>query len=132
MVLLHQILFNLAIAAIAEIILMLTSAEQVSSLHRVAPRYLKLVTSSNIWTFMLVNICTDVVHAVGLDHALFCADFHSICCCSVYESVGEVLKFTIAAAHKIDVVSDSLAAYGPSTNGDGCVVVMECFLHDLL
>ena len=24
--------------------------------------------------------------------------------CSVYESVGEVLKFTIAAAHKVDVV----------------------------
>ena len=45
MVLHHHILFNLAIAAIAEIILMLTSAEQVSSLHRVAPRYLKLVTS---------------------------------------------------------------------------------------
>ena len=40
----HQILFRLAIA---EAILMSTSAEQVPSLHRVAPRYLKLVTSSN-------------------------------------------------------------------------------------
>ena len=29
-------------------------AEQVSSLHRVAPRYLKLVTSSNFWPFMLI------------------------------------------------------------------------------
>ena len=40
------------------------------------------------------NICTDVVRAVGPDVALFCADFHSICRCSVYDSVGEVLKFT--------------------------------------
>ena len=64
--------------------------------------------------------------------ALFCADFHSICRCSVYESVGKVLKFTTAATHKIDVVGNSLVAYGPSTNGDGCVVLMECFLHHLL
>ena len=35
----------------------------------------------------------------------FCADFHSICCSPVYESVGEVLKFASAVAHKIDVVS---------------------------
>ena len=126
------ILFNLAIAAITEAILIRTSTEQVPSLHRVARRYLKLVTSANFWTFMPIIICTNVVCSVGHDLALFCADFHSICCCSVYESVGEVLKFTIAAAHKIDVVSDSLAAYGPSTNGDGCLVVMECFLHDLL
>ena len=39
------------------------------------------------------------------DLPLFCGDFHSICRCSVYESAGEVLKFTIAAAHKINVVS---------------------------
>ena len=45
----RQILFHLAIAAIAEAILMQTSAEKVPSLHRVAPRYLKLVTSSNFW-----------------------------------------------------------------------------------
>ena len=59
MVLRHQILFSLAISAIAEAVLMQTSAEQVPSLHRVAPRYLKLVTSSNFWPFML--ICTDIV-----------------------------------------------------------------------
>ena len=23
-------------------------------------------------------------------------------------------------------------AYGPTANGNGCLVVMECFLHDLL
>ena len=45
LVLHRQILFSLATAAIAEAILMRTSAEQVPSLHRVAPRYLKLVTS---------------------------------------------------------------------------------------
>ena len=48
------------------------------------------------------------------------------------KSVGEVLKFTTAATHKIDVISKLYVAYGPSTNGDGCVVAIECFLHDLL
>ena len=71
----------------------------------VAPRYFKLVTTSNIWPFML-KFCSDVVRAVGHDLALFCADFHSICRCSVYEFVG-VLKFTIAAAYKIDVIGKS-------------------------
>ena len=52
-----------------------------------------------------ISICTDVVRAVRHDLALFCGDFHSICCCSVYESAGEVLKFTIAAARKINVAS---------------------------
>ena len=78
------------------------------------------------------NICTDAVHTVCYDLALFCADFRAICRCSVYESVGEVLKFTIAAANKIGVVGKLWVAYGPFTNGDGCVVVMERFLHDLL
>ena len=32
-----------------------TFAEQVSALHRVAPRYLKLVTSTNFWLFMLIS-----------------------------------------------------------------------------
>ena len=50
-----QILFSLAIAATAEAILMKISAEQVPSLHRVALRYLKLVTSSDVWPFMLTS-----------------------------------------------------------------------------
>ena len=54
LVVLHrEILFSLAIAAIAEAILMQPTAEQVPSLHRVAFRYLKLVTSSSFWPFML-------------------------------------------------------------------------------
>ena len=55
MVLHHQILFSLAIAAIAEEILMRTSAEQVPFLHRIVPRYLKRVTFSNFWPFMLMT-----------------------------------------------------------------------------
>ena len=55
MVVLLQILFNLTISAIAEAILMQTSAEQVPSSHRVVPTYLKLVTSSNFWPFMLIS-----------------------------------------------------------------------------
>ena len=55
MVLHRQILFSLAIAAIAEAILMWTSAEQVPSLHRVVPRYWKLATSSNYWPFKLIS-----------------------------------------------------------------------------
>ena len=40
---------------------------------------------------------------LGHFHALFCAGFSSICHSSVLESVGEVFKFTIAAAYKTDV-----------------------------
>jgi hypothetical protein len=45
MALLFQILFSLAIADVAVAILMWTSAVLVPSLDRVAPKYLKLVTS---------------------------------------------------------------------------------------
>ena len=55
MVLLHHVLFSLAIAANAKAILMQSSAEQVPSLHRVDPRYLKLVTSSIFWQLMLLS-----------------------------------------------------------------------------
>ena len=55
MVMPHHILFNAATAAIAEAIRMWISAEQVQALHRVAPRYLELITSSNLWPFMLIS-----------------------------------------------------------------------------
>ena len=58
---------------------MRTSVGQVPSLNRVASQ-----------VAVHVNIYTDVVCAVGHDLPLFCADSHSICCCSVYETVGEV------------------------------------------
>ena len=58
-------MFNLAIAAIVETVLMQISAEQVQSLCMVVrtPSYLKLVTSSNFWPFMII-VCTAVVCAV--------------------------------------------------------------------
>ena len=43
-----------------------------------------------------------------------------------------ILKFTIAAAHMIDVVGESLVAYRSAINGDGCVVVLEFLMEDLL
>ena len=46
MVLHSQILISLAIAAIAEAILMWISADQEPSSCRVAPRYLKVITSN--------------------------------------------------------------------------------------
>ena len=81
MVLHRQILFSLAIAATAETIVTRISADQLLSLHGVAPRYWKLVTSSNIWPFMLIaalmlfvllvmillfSVLTSIPYAVGL------------------------------------------------------------------
>ena len=70
MVLRCQILFSLVIVGIAEAILMQTSAEQVPSLHRVAPMYLK-VTALMLFLLLVMILLFS------------CADFHSICCCSV-------------------------------------------------
>ena len=107
LIVLHcQILFSLAVAAIANTILDRATAAQVLFLQRVAPQ---LHETGHLLSLLAVHpsICTDVVRAVGHDLALFCADFLSICRCSVYESVDEAFKFTIAAAHKIDVVGKS-------------------------
>ena len=62
MVLHHHILLTLAIAAIAEAILMQASAEQVPSLHRVAPRYLKLITRQ----YNTVQLYCQVTNAQGM------------------------------------------------------------------
>ena len=77
----RQILFSLAIAAIAKAILMPNSAKQVPSLCRVAPMYWKLATSSNFWPFMrisalmvfvllvmvlLFSVLTSIPHAFAL------------------------------------------------------------------
>ena len=118
MVLHRQVLLSLAIAVIAEAILMRTSAEQVPFLHRVAPRYLKLVTYSNLWPFMLISALMSVVLLV----LIFFFSVHMLLFC---------LRVCIAATHKLDV-GKSYVAHGPSTKGDSCVVVMECFLHCLL
>ena len=55
MVLHGQILVSVAIASIAEAILMRISVKQLSSLQRLAPRDLKLVTYSTFWPFMLIS-----------------------------------------------------------------------------
>ena len=72
-----EILFSLAIAAIAESIVMQISAEHVPSLQRVAPRYLKLVTSSNyccscvLFVFILLfSALTSISFAVALSTSL--------------------------------------------------------------
>ena len=61
MVLLRHLLFDLAITAIVEASLMRTFAKQVPSLHRVAPRYLKLINSSIFWSFMLIPVLMSFV-----------------------------------------------------------------------
>ena len=66
MVLHRNILFSLAIAAIAEAIPKRTSAEQVRSLHRVSPSYLKLDTFSNFWPFMLISVLIQFVPLVTI------------------------------------------------------------------
>ena len=79
---------------------------------------MKLVISSNFWLFVLISalmlfvllvmiLLFSVQTSIPCALALFCAGFHLIRRCSAYVSAGEVLKFTAAAAHKIDVVGKS-------------------------
>ena len=99
-----QTLFNIAIAAIVQAIILRVSAKQVRFLGMVASKYLKLVASSNFWPLMLMfPPMSFVLLVIILLFFFFCADFHSIRPYSVYESVGKVLKVTVAAAHEIDV-----------------------------
>ena len=98
---------NLATTAIAEAILMRVSAKQVPHLHRGVPKHLKLITSSNFWPFMLIPALMLFVLLVIISLFSMLTSIISAVALSVYESVGEVLKFTIAAAHKVDVVGKS-------------------------
>ena len=78
------------------------SAEQMPSLHRVAPRYLKLVISSN---FQLFTQISALIVFVLLVMILLFSELTSIPCAialSMNESVGEVL-FSTAAAQRTDV-----------------------------
>ena len=72
------------------------------SSYKVAPRYLKLVTAiysiSAMMLFMLLVMILLFSVLAPIPYV-----YH----CSVFESVGEVLKFTTAAAHKVDVVGKS-------------------------
>ena len=51
---------------------MQTSAEQVPSLHRVAPRYLKLDSFSNFWPFMLILIAALMLFVLLVMIVVFC------------------------------------------------------------
>ena len=80
MVLYRQIPFTLAIAVIAEAILMHISAEQVPSLQRAAIRYLKLANSSVFWPVMLISV-QSFGPTVQLQHrhsAQFAVQLHKI------------------------------------------------------
>ena len=81
---------------------MRATAEQVSSLHRVAPRCWKLVTSSNFWPLMLISALKLFVLLVMI--LLFSALITIPCAVALAcESFGEVLKFAVAIAQEIDV-----------------------------
>ena len=81
MVLHRQILFSLAIAAIAEAILMRFSAEQVPSLYRAAPSYssifrLFMLISAQMLFVLLVmillfSVLTSIQYAVALSTSLW-------------------------------------------------------------
>ena len=79
-------------------------------MYRVVPMYLKLVTSCNFWPFMLISALILFVLLVMilvfsvLTSIPYAVPYAPV---SVYKSVGEVLKFTIATAHKTDVVGKS-------------------------
>ena len=84
-----------AIAVLAETILTRTSSQKVPSLHSVAPRYLKLVTSSNFRPFTLISaLMLFTLLVVTLLFSVLTSISYAV---AVYESVGDVLKFTVAA-----------------------------------
>ena len=87
MVLHQQILFSLASAAIAESVLMRTS-EKVASLYRVAPR-----------------------------SGSFLCYFHSVCLCSVCESVGKVV-LKLPPIRSMSLVNQRLHMYLPPMGMD--------------
>ena len=64
--------------------------------------YVTLVTSSSFWPFMSMSaLVLFVLLVVVLLFSVLTSIPYAV---AVYESVDEVLKFTIAAAHKIDAV----------------------------
>ena len=101
---LRQTLINLVIAAIAETILQRFCVEQVPSLHRIVPRYLRPVTDSSFWPFMLISApmslvllvmivffsVPSVARAVGRHRPLLCAQCRSCCWSSSSSSLCPV------------------------------------------
>ena len=71
----------------------------------VVPMYLKLVTSSNFGLFMLISAL--MLFALLVMVFVFSMRASIPYVLALSKSVGKVLKFTIAAAHKTDVVGES-------------------------
>ena len=98
---LRQTLINLVIA---ETILQRFCVEQVPSLHRIVPRYLRPVTDSSFWPFMLISAPMSLVllvmivffsvpsaaRAVGHHRPLLCAQCRSCCWSSSSSSLCRV------------------------------------------
>ena len=121
----YQILFNLAIA---EAILVWIYAEQVPSLPRMAPRLFKLVIPSNLRLIMLISALLSMLLVMiflffVLTTIPYAFAFHMPL---LVTSQSLLLTLPVRAMSSVKQV-----VYGPATNEDGCVVFMECFLHDL-
>ena len=134
MVLLHQIRFNLAIAVTAESILMQISAEQVSSLQGIVPRYLQLVTFWNLWPFMMLALMLfELLVCILLFSMLTLIPFAlALLALSMSLLVRSWSSPFLLPIRSVSSVNCRLHIYGPASNGYGCMVVMECFLCDLL
>ena len=92
-------------SAIAGAILMRISAKQVPSLHRVAPKCRKLVTSPNYWPFMLISALVSVVLLVMTLLFSVLTSIHMPLLCLRFCWSG--LEVHHAAARKIGVVGES-------------------------
>ncbi|KAH3883314.1 hypothetical protein DPMN_007268 [Dreissena polymorpha] len=77
---------------VAMAIFILASAVLVPSFDRIAPKYLKVVTSFSFSPFMVMSALR--------------ADLHPVCSSYFIESVGEILKFTAGAIHEVNVISE--------------------------
>ena len=74
-------------------------------MHRVAPRFLKLVTSTNFWLFMLISaLILFVLLVMILLFSVQTSIPYTIALSMSLLPVGEILKFS-AAAHMINVVN---------------------------
>ena len=73
------------------------SAEQVPFLHRVAPGYLKLITRSNFWPFMLITALMSLAEIGGF--FLACEDLRRMLDNSFPACAFSFFKWRLARAH---------------------------------
>ena len=70
--------------------------------------------------------------AVHHDLALLRADFHAVPPCRLFQSGGEILELSFVVCHEVNVIRKAQITYRPSSDGDGCVEVVESFQHYIL